>query len=325
MLDQFFSVESLKKIFDYENRRGCYLKSILTTDINQLTEEIKLSIKNLKQYKSKNPTKKKEIQELYKCKYELIDKKNNLIKTELQKISDKILSDNFSITLTRNNFNPLKPIYSTNKNLPEVFFALKQMQNILKKTYKVKQSNRNQILSQFKNVIESTYPKYIMRTDIKSFYESIDRDRLLGKINREQLLTLDIKKMIHKICEEYGRLSGNNKGVPRGIGVSPYLVEIYMKDLDNFMKHNKNVIFYARYVDDIIIVSTLKSIDKIFEKEIIKLKLSINKAKDKTKKFYVNSKDIKVKNKEYEIKYLGYKICIKNNNIVFKLSDDRIT
>ncbi|MGE4385450.1 MAG: hypothetical protein AB7E39_06270, partial [Endomicrobiaceae bacterium] len=42
-------------------------------------------------------------------------------------------------------------------------------------------------------------------------------------------------------------------------------------------------------------------------------------------KFYVNSKDIKVKNKEYEIKYLGYKICIKNNNIVFKLSDDRIT
>lgn len=329
MLDQFFSVKSLKKIFDYENRRGFYFKSIVTSDINNITKEIKQVIKDIKDYKSKGSLVKKTgsetiLQELYKKKNDLIKQKNDLIKIELQKISDKILSDNFMITLTKNDFNQSKPVYTIDKKSPEVFFAIKQIQNILKKTYKVKQSNRNQILSQFKYVIKSTYPKYIIRTDIKSFYESIDQDRLLEKIDEDKLLTLDIKKIIHQICEAYKYLSGNDKGIPRGIGLSPFLAEIYMKDVDSLMKNNKNIIFYARYVDDIIIVATSRNIEKLLEKEIFKLGLELNKENNKTKKIYINTENKKLKNKKYEVKYLGYKMCIKNDDIVFELSEERI-
>ena len=43
-------------------------------------------------------------------------------------------------------------------------------------------------------------------------------------------------------------------GVPRGIGISSLLSEIYMRDLDDCIKKRPEVIFYARYVDDIFIL-----------------------------------------------------------------------
>ena len=43
----------------------------------------------------------------------------------------------------------------------------------------------------------------------------------------------------------------DNCGIPRGIGISSLLSEIYMRDIDNHIKKRSEVIFYVRYVDDI--------------------------------------------------------------------------
>ena len=45
-----------------------------------------------------------------------------------------------------------------------------------------------------------------------------------------------------------------NYGVPRGIGISSYLSELYMRDLDKKLSSRKEIIYYARYVDDIFII-----------------------------------------------------------------------
>ena len=44
------------------------------------------------------------------------------------------------------------------------------------------------------------------------------------------------------------------KGIPRGIGISAYLSELYMRDIDIKIKSLEDVIYYARYVDDIIVI-----------------------------------------------------------------------
>ena len=43
-------------------------------------------------------------------------------------------------------------------------------------------------------------------------------------------------------------------GVPRGIGISAYLSELFMRNVDNQIQELDDLIYYARYVDDIIAI-----------------------------------------------------------------------
>ena len=51
----------------------------------------------------------------------------------------------------------------------------------------------------------------------------------------------------------------SGSGVPRGFGVSAYLSELYMREIDNEIKALPDVIYYARYVDDIVIIFSPKT------------------------------------------------------------------
>ena len=69
-------------------------------------------------------------------------------------------------------------------------------------------------------MLSDKFPKYLIKTDFSSFYESIPRDKIWKKINDNPLLTLTSKKTIKQILYEYGKLSGQEKGLPRGVGES---------------------------------------------------------------------------------------------------------
>lgn len=72
--------------------------------------------------------------------------------------------------------------------------------------------------------------------------------------------------------------------------MSAYLAELYMRDIDKQIKSLPTVSYYARYVDDIIIVftpiSTKDSRDYLVEiDKIIETKYSLARNKVKTKTF----------------------------------------
>ena len=137
------------------------------------------------------------------------------------------------------------------------YFALKQTQRNINKMYKVKQADRYSIVCQLREALRGCFPKYVIRTDISKFYESIPRREVIKKINDDNMLSNNSKKVIKQILYEYGRLSGQGKkGIPRGIGISAYLSELYMRKLDKKISKDPIVLYYARYVDDIIIVCT---------------------------------------------------------------------
>lgn len=115
------------------------------------------------------------------------------------------------------------------------------------------------------------------------------------------MLSILSKNMIYSILDQYKHLSSSKNGIPRGVGISAFLSEIYMKDIDARFKKTENIFFYARYVDDIIVVTDnehASSIKTCIINELNEIKLKINEEKTKTIKFTKESQD--------SFDYLGY-------------------
>ena len=324
MLNQSFSAENFRLILDLENRKGLYLEGRFFPHFNKITEKIKQCTKEIKDKRISGTGLDNEIEELYKRKKELKEEKNEKLNAELQKVSEKVVAPDFKIELEKKDIKNKKPVYIT-KDSPEHYFTMKQIQRNVSRLFGVKQSNRYEIVSQVKNILKDGFPKYVLKTDIDDFYESIPHERLLKKINDDNLLTPFSRKIIRQIISKYKRLSGNNKGIPRGIGVSAYLAELFMRDADDEIRSMEEVSYYARYVDDIIIIFTPKSnanhIDYFEEiKNIIENKLSLKLNIQKTDKFDLI--DLKQRN-SCKLEYLGYKITFGTGEIKTELTEKK--
>ena len=216
---------------------------------------------------------------------------------------------------------------------PENYFVLKQLQHNIYKTFKVKQSSRSDIVSQIKLLLEDNFPKVILRTDIKSFYESIPHEKLIFQIEENSLLNSLSRKIIKNILAQYCELSHpsgqgvSNIGLPRGIGISAYLAELYLKDMDKIIASIPTVSYYARYVDDIIVIYTPTPIeDRISVKYKEEIKNVVNRFgleinEEKTEVFDFR----KIEDAKGEITYLGYRFILeKTEKIKIRMSKKKL-
>ena len=200
----------------------------------------KKSIHRLKKNKKANRVKEK-----------LKKRKFNCLKKILSVVESKIDTHNLEIKIeTKTIKNKLTFIVDNQKI--ETFFLLKQAQKNIKYSYNINQSDRNEIVEQLKNTLDNAFPKYVIRTDISKFYESIPHDNLVKLINQNNHLNYQTKIIINHILDQYKVISKTDIGIPRGIGISAYLAEMYIKSFDNYVKKLDNITYYARYVDDII-------------------------------------------------------------------------
>lgn len=188
---------------------------------------------------------------------------------------------------------------------------LRKLFNNIKRIYKVEQSDRNTIVKQIKVLLEENVDIWVVRMDVKKFYESIDRSRITLKMKRDNRLSYDTINLLQKLFDVPTIVT--NKGLPKGIGVSAALSELYMKYLDLNLKRVEGAYYYARFVDDIIVFCSTelsaKNIWKCAENNLSNLGLELNKRKS-----YIWNP-----NQESELTYLGYtffksknklKICI---------------
>ena len=92
---------------------------------------------------------------------------------------------------------------------------------------------------------------YALKCDVKRFFDSVDHDVLLEiikrKVSDEETLWL-----VGLIIASYQTVS--NKGLPIGNVTSQLFANIYLNELDQFIKHNLKVECYLRYCDDFIIL-----------------------------------------------------------------------
>lgn len=184
---------------------------------------------------------------------------------------------------------------SANRKNKGVHFGVKRVQRFLKK--------KDQ--------------KYYLQADIKSFFPTIDK-KILWKLVKKHIEGLkntpeEKKEMVLDVCKKTifqnptqipPEFTGDKnllklvppekslfhlpkgKGLPIGSLTSQFFANVYLNELDQFVKHQLKVKYYVRYVDDFVILgenttellSHLKKIEDFLEKEL-KLKVHPKKTR----------------------------------------------
>lgn len=354
MLDQSYSYENFRILLDVENRKGRYLedKVFFDSDIFKKSREISdLIIEKNKEireeiYQVKSISKLEDRDytslDLLKQEKEELKKNRELALEEiLIEIAERTDVDDYELKIKKGQIKWGSQLYEI-EHSPENYFVTKQLQRNIYKTFKVKQANRKVIIDQLRLLLDDGFPKIIIRTDIKKFYESITHKELLAKIEENSLLSYPSKKMIRKVLNQYWGIliadgiktnSDERVGIPRGIGFSAYLAELYLRSFDKKIKSLSNVTYYCRYVDDIIIIITPKHRNETktvstYQNEIKRILLSSTKLKINIRKTKVI--DLTPKNKErkksitYTLTYLGYKFKISYTKKKESITKDKL-
>jgi retron-type reverse transcriptase len=94
---------------------------------------------------------------------------------------------------------------------------------------------------------------YVLKCDIKSFFPSVDHAALLEIIGRY----ISDKKTMHlvgRIIRSYESPYQDGKGIPIGALTSQLGANIVLMPFDHWIKEDNHVAYYARYMDDFIII-----------------------------------------------------------------------
>lgn len=144
-------------------------------------------------------------------------------------------------------------------------------------------------------------------TDIKTFYDSVLRDRLLTVLKKRVKAAAVLKLIEHALrtptVPKNARRSRHaefrtENGVPQGLAISNILASIYMQDVDEDMV--KLPIVYYRYVDDVLMYGERDAIHEAFESLRGRLQrrgLSLHR---------LGSSKTQIKELEQPFGYLGY-------------------
>ncbi|MCD6311256.1 MAG: hypothetical protein J7M11_02240 [Elusimicrobia bacterium] len=170
----------------------------------------------------------------------------------------------------------------------------------------------------------NTEKAFYLQMDIKSFFVSLDKNRLFeiimqningGKATarvaptryqaeEKRKIARLLKKVLDNDCTKNYVLKGNkrllkkvpphkslfnnppNKGLPIGNLTSQFFANVYLNELDQFVKHNLKAKYYLRYADDFILLSRDKQQLLLWRGEIEKflherLNLELNTKREK--------------------------------------------
>lgn len=160
--------------------------------------------------------------------------------------------------------------------------VLRGLNRILRRATGIKPLDRDLVIRRLHTVLQEGVPHRVYKFDIKSFFDSLNRNELLKalavipQVPRSALLTLH---------NYFNHLTDQNiVGLPRGIPLSATLAEISLQEFDKKISGLPEVYFHARYVDDIIIVTGARESQRDFVKDVVALLppgLSINHQKTK--------------------------------------------
>ncbi|OED55772.1 hypothetical protein BEI46_09720 [Aliivibrio fischeri] len=238
-------------------------------------------------------------------------------KEKLNIISDNIENENFE-------FNNIQSIVINDNKVivtdsPEEHYAIKKIALNLKRLYKISTRNRDEISEQVLRILETSSNYSVVRIDIKKFYDNVCYNKLLEKLQNDKLLTSKSLSLLSEIMNNktINPKTKNTIGLPRGLAISPVLSEIFIRDIDIKIRETYGVYYYARYVDDIIIIAS-RPCDEIFTavKKILK---DFNlKTNNKTCKFNIGNVDNKSDEVQLTFEYLGYKYIISNHTHIDK-------
>lgn len=324
-----YTLQSLRVLAERESRRG--------KDISRIIPSVDTAVSALRERREKY---KLEVSTLTKgsTAYDEARAKYFEERSDLRALRDDALEEsleqalrNFEVAVSDNSFVfELKPAvklgdrqtYSIASDL-SIAFPSKQAANVVRNLKFTGSYSRNSITRALKESLEKKYAHAIYRLDIKKFFDSIPHEGLLFKLRVEPRFDRITEALVAKLLTEYSEITGSPKGVPQGVGISSHLAEFYMGGFDRQMKTTRGVLFYARYVDDIVLVmdteATLSAVKQTVSESLEALQLMIND--EKTAEIIADKEGNYASGES--LNYLGYCFTRANGSLTTSLTEKR--
>ena len=128
-------------------------------------------------------------------------------------------------------------------------FALRKLNDNVKRVFNVRTADRNRILPQIKILLSEEGEFWIQKLDVSRFFESIPKELAFNLALEDSRLSFESKRCLQKLLNSPSIQVVT--GLPRGISLSSTLSELYMKSFDEHCRRLEGCYFYVRYVDDI--------------------------------------------------------------------------
>lgn len=180
--------------------------------------------------------------------------------------------------------------------------------------------SRKKIIRELKGVLREGSGYRIYKFDIESFFESCDPSGIQALID-DLSVSRQTKKLICRLVEVFNE--GDGEGIPRGVEISSVLADLAMHGFDKRFSQDERVLYYARFVDDILIITTGVENSRLFSRELGR-QLPVGLAFNYNKKRIVDvpprgcgaaggMTDLEVASFEY----LGFQISIVDTGLIF--------
>jgi len=146
---------------------------------------------------------------------------------------------------------------------------------------------------------------YVLKADIKHYFETVDHQILMNIISK-RIKDNNILWLTKEILNNYDSTTPK-KGMPLGNWTSQFFANIYLNELDQYIKYKLKIKHYIRYVDDFVILHPNKTILTQHETQIKKF--------IHTLKLKLHPDKCKIISLKKGISFLGYRIFYKHKLI----------
>ncbi len=101
--------------------------------------------------------------------------------------------------------------------------------------------------------------RFVMRTDVKDYYASINHEVLLQKLQariKDRFLMNLLAQYLKRTVDYGGVFADSRRGITRGCALSPLIGAYYLNALDAALGNSG--LYYVRYMDDILILAATR-------------------------------------------------------------------
>jgi retron-type reverse transcriptase len=116
-------------------------------------------------------------------------------------------------------------------------------------------------LVMFTRKVSQNYTRscWALQFDVQRFFASADHE-ILKELLRKKIHDENILWLLDEVIDSFHSEIGQGKGIPLGNLTSQVFANIYLHELDCFLKHTLKVHSYIRYADDGVVVSPSRTL-----------------------------------------------------------------
>lgn len=133
-----------------------------------------------------------------------------------------------------------------------------------------------------------------LKCDVRKFFDSVDHKILLEIVGRK-IKDPEVKWLLKEIIKSFGK----DKGIPIGNLTSQLFANIYLNELDQFVKHNLRVKYYLRYADDFVLLNKNRE-------ELVKQKENIRQFLEEKLNLSLHPNKVYLRKLSWGIDFVGY-------------------